>query len=402
MKKIAGGLCAINSVFASGIHAGFKANKKDLGLIYFPKGATVAGVYTKNAIQSHHIAYDRHLLEQHSIVKAILTNSGNANTCNGVRGDMDVQKMAQTLADDLNIKVTEVLICSTGVIGVPLTLNNFDEKVQQLTSQLTAQDSITAVEAMMTTDTHPKQLAYEFLIDQQSIKIAGITKGSGMIHPNLGTMLSYLVTDVALDQAELNIMLSKVVDNSFNRLTVDGDTSPNDTVFLASTGELKIEWNEEKLATFYQSLEQLCQDLAKMMAADGEGATKYVEVLVKGGQNQTDAVKIAKEVATSSLVKTAIFGQDANWGRIISAIGQCQPDELDPTKIDIAIASKKGQVALCSQGIGLTFDEESAAEIMSEKELSILIDLGIGNFQAEVWTCDMTVDYIKINADYRS
>lgn len=402
MKKIAGGLCAINSVFASGIHAGLKANKKDLGLIYFPKGATVAGVYTKNAIQSHHIVYDRHLLEQHSIVKAILTNSGNANTCNGVRGDMDVQKMAQTLADDLNIKVTEVLICSTGVIGVPLTLNNFDEKVQQLTSQLTDQDSITAVEAMMTTDTHPKQLAYEFKIDQQSIKIAGITKGSGMIHPNLGTMLSYLVTDVALDQAELNIMLSKVVDNSFNRLTVDGDTSPNDTVFLASTGELKIEWNEEKLDTFYQSLEQLCQDLAKMMAADGEGATKYVEVLVKGGQNQTDAVKIAKEVATSSLVKTAIFGQDANWGRIISAIGQCQPDELDPTKIDIAIASKKGQVALCSQGIGLTFDEESAAEIMSEKELSILIDLGIGNFQAEVWTCDMTVDYIKINADYRS
>lgn len=254
----------------------------------------------------------------------------------------------------------------------------------------------------MTTDTHPKQLAYEFKIDQQTIKIAGITKGSGMIHPNLGTMLSYLVTDVALDQAELKRMLSKVVDHSFNRLTVDGDTSPNDTVFLASTGEITIEWNEEKLVTFYQNLELMCQDLAKMMAADGEGATKYVEVVVTGGQNQADAVKIAKEVATSSLVKTAIFGQDANWGRIISAIGQCQPDVLDPSKIDIAMASKNGQIALCSQGTGLTFDEELAVEIMSERELSILIDLGIGNFQAEVWTCDMTTDYIKINANYRS
>lgn len=402
MKKIAGGLCAINSVFASGIHAGFKLNKKDLSLIYFPKGATVAGVYTKNAIQSHHIAYDRYLLKHHSMVKAILTNSGNANTCNGDQGDQDVQKMAQTLADDLNIEPTQVLVCSTGVIGVPMTLNNFDEKINQLTSQLTDKDSITAVEAMMTTDTHPKQLAYEFKIDQQTIKIAGITKGSGMIHPNLGTMLSYLVTDVALDQAELKRMLSKVVDHSFNRLTVDGDTSPNDTVFLASTGEITIEWNEEKLVTFYQNLELMCQDLAKMMAADGEGATKYVEVVVTGGQNQADAVKIAKEVATSSLVKTAIFGQDANWGRIISAIGQCQPDVLDPSKIDIAMASKNGQIALCSQGTGLTFDEELAVEIMSERELSILIDLGIGNFQAEVWTCDMTTDYIKINANYRS
>lgn len=402
MKKIAGGLCAIDSVFASGIHAGFKKNKKDLSLIYFPKGVTVAGVYTKNAIQSHHITYDRQLLEHHSVVKAILTNSGNANTCNGDQGDQDVLKMAQTLADELNIEATQVLVCSTGVIGVPMNLKYFDEKVQKLSSQLTSQDSIAAVEAMMTTDTHPKQLAYEFKIDQSAIKIAGITKGSGMIHPNLGTMLSYLVTDVALDAAELKKLLSKVVDNSFNRLTIDGDTSPNDTVFLASTGEVEIEWNAEKLIAFYQSLEEMCQELAKMMAADGEGATKYVEVSVKGAQNQADAVKIAKEVATSSLVKTAIFGQDANWGRIISAIGQCQPDVLDPSKIDIAMASNKGLVLLCSQGKGLVFDEEVAVEIMSEKELSILIDLGIGNQQANVWTCDMTTDYIKINADYRS
>lgn len=402
MKKLNGGVCALEDVLASGLHAGFKQQKKDLGLLYFPKGVKVAGVFTKNAIQSHHIKYDQALLRQNHSFKAILTNSGNANTCNGVVGDETVLQMVNTLARTLKIQADEVLVCSTGVIGVPMNLNDFDKKCARLVCQLTKEDSLSAVEAMMTTDTFAKQLAYEFKVGDRTVKIAGITKGAGMIHPNLGTMLAYLVTDADLEQAQLHRLLKDVVGESFNCLTVDGDTSPNDTVFLASTGKVKISWNDETLADFYKGLLELSQELTRLMAKDGEGATKFVEVIVKCAQTHADALKIAKAVATSSLVKTALYGQDANWGRIISAIGQSQPEYLQADKIAIAFESEAGYVQVCEHGVGLPFDETQALAVMSEQSVTIIIDLGLGVSNSKVWTCDMSLDYIKINADYRS
>lgn len=402
MKKLNGGVCALEDVLASGLHAGFKQQKKDLGLLYFPKGVKVAGVFTKNAIQSHHIKYDQALLRQNHSFKAILTNSGNANTCNGVVGDETVLQMVNTLARTLKIQADEVLVCSTGVIGVPMNLNDFDKKCARLVCQLTKEDSLSAVEAMMTTDTFAKQLAYEFKVGNKTVKIAGITKGAGMIHPNLGTMLAYLVTDADFEQAQLHSLLKDVVGDSFNCLTVDGDTSPNDTVFLASTGKVKITWNDETLTGFYRGLLELSQELTRLMAKDGEGATKFVEVIVKCAQTHADALKIAKGVATSNLVKTALYGQDANWGRIISAIGQSQPEYLQADKIAIAFESEAGYVQVCKHGVGLPFDETQALAVMSEQSVTIIIDLGLGVSNSKVWTCDMSLDYIKINADYRS
>lgn len=402
MKEISGGLCAIEGVLTSGVHAGFKRKKKDFSLVYFPKGATVAGVFTKNAVKSHHILYDAKLLEERTEFKAIMTNSGNANACNGEQGDHDVRTMAKIAAKQLNIKPEEVLICSTGVIGVPMPLDGFSEKVELLTEGLNDEDSLSAVEAIMTTDTHPKQTAYEFDIAGEKVRLAAIAKGSGMIHPNLGTMLSYIVTDLAMNQSLLKELLLKAVNNSFNLVTVDGDTSPNDTVFLASTQGVEVELNSSNIELFYQALESLCQELARMLAKDGEGASKFVEVIVKGAGSSADAVSIAKTVATSSLVKTAIYGQDANWGRIISAIGQSQPESINLYSINISFKSAAGEILVCQAGKGLTFNEENALKILSQKEIEIIIEMGVGESQVQVWTCDMTTDYIKINADYRS
>ncbi|MEY8370469.1 bifunctional glutamate N-acetyltransferase/amino-acid acetyltransferase ArgJ [Aerococcaceae bacterium 50-4] len=401
-SSIPGGLCAIDHVWVSGIHSGFKYRHKDLALIYFPKGATMAGVFTKNAIQSHHIKYDKKRLNEQATFKAIMINSGNANTFNGPRGDTDVQLMADTLANKLAIHPDEVLICSTGVIGVPLDLSNIDKQVDKLIHNLTDGDSIQAAEAIMTTDTTIKQRAISFEIDDKIIHLAAIAKGSGMIHPNMGTMLSYIVTDLDLGQATLLQLLKDAVNQSFNQISVDGDTSPNDTVILASTNKVSVQPTKHNIGIFQEKLTTICQKMAEEIVIDGEGATKFVTVSVKGATSQADAQAIAKQVATSSLVKTALYGQDANWGRVLSAIGQAQPEYLDPSKIRIHFNSEKGQVLTCKLGQGIVFDEDLAYEILAENEVTIAIDLGIGKCQASVWTCDMTEDYIKINADYRS
>ncbi|OYW67266.1 MAG: bifunctional ornithine acetyltransferase/N-acetylglutamate synthase, partial [Aerococcus viridans] len=322
VRKIPGGLCAIEDVWVSGVHAGFKKLAKDLALIFFPKGATMTAVFTQNAVQSHHIQYDKKLLNENSQFKAIMINSGNANTFNGPRGDYDVHFMASVLADQLGIQLDEILICSTGVIGVPMNLDSFDDKVDKLIHQMTDGDSIPAAEAIMTTDTSIKQVAYAFEIDGQLVHLAAIAKGAGMIHPNLGTLLSYIVTDFDLGQATFQQMLQSAVANTFNQISVDGDTSPNDTIILASTNKLQITPSKANILAFYRQLEAICLEMAQLIVKDGEGASKFVEVQVQGAGSQKDAIKIAKQVATSSLVKTAIFGQDANWGRVISAVGQ--------------------------------------------------------------------------------
>ncbi|MFJ8450851.1 bifunctional glutamate N-acetyltransferase/amino-acid acetyltransferase ArgJ [Aerococcus viridans] len=401
-KAIPGGLCVIENVWVSGVHSGFKHRNKDLALIYFPKGATMAGVFTKNAIQSHHIKYDKKRLNEQATFKAIMINSGNANTFNGPTGDTDVQAMANSLAKKLMIKPDEVLICSTGVIGVPMDLTDFDDKVDLLSHNLTDGDSIQAAEAIMTTDTKIKQAAIAFEIEGQPVHLAAIAKGSGMIHPNMGTMLSYIVTDLDLGQATLQQLLKESVGQSFNKISVDGDTSPNDTVLLASTNKVSVKPTKQNILIFQEKLTEICQMMAQEIVTDGEGATKFVTVAVKGAAGQADAEAIAKQVATSSLVKTAVYGQDANWGRVLSAIGQTQPDYLDPAKVQISFISDKGEVPTCKNGQGLVFDEDLAYEILSETDITIHIDLGLGKNQTAVWTCDMTEDYIKVNADYRS
>lgn len=402
VRKIPGGLCAIEDVWVSGVHAGFKKLAKDLALIFFPKGATMTAVFTQNAVQSHHIQYDKKLLNENSQFKAIMINSGNANTFNGPRGDYDVHFMASVLADQLGIQLDEILICSTGVIGVPMNLDSFDDKVDKLIHQMTDGDSIPAAEAIMTTDTSIKQVAYAFEIDGQLVHLAAIAKGAGMIHPNLGTLLSYIVTDFDLGQATFQQMLQSAVVNTFNQISVDGDTSPNDTIILASTNKLQITPSKANISAFYQQLEAICLEMAQLIVKDGEGASKFVEVQVYGAGSQKDAVKIAKQVATSSLVKTAILGQDANWGRVISAVGQAQPSVFQADKVSISFQSDKGSILTCEKGAGRVFDENLALAILSEKEIVVAIDIGVGEFEASVWTADMTEDYIKINANYRS
>ncbi|MGH2119468.1 bifunctional glutamate N-acetyltransferase/amino-acid acetyltransferase ArgJ, partial [Aerococcus sp. L_32] len=322
-------------------------------------------------MQSHHIKYDKKRLNEQATFKAIMINSGNANTFNGPKGDTDVQIMANTLASKLTIQPDEILICSTGVIGVPMDLSNFDDQVDTLTHNLTDGDSIQAAEAIMTTDTKIKQAAIAFEIEGQPVHLAAIAKGSGMIHPNMGTMLSYIVTDLDLGQETLQQLLKESVNQSFNKISVDGDTSPNDTVLLASTNKVSVKPTKQNILIFQEKLTEICQMMAQEIVADGEGATKFVTVAVKGAASQADAEAIAKQVATSSLVKTAVYGQDANWGRVLSAVGQSQPDYLDPAKIQISFISEKGEILTCKNGQGLVFDEDLAYEILSETEITI-------------------------------
>ncbi len=402
MKAIKGGLSAVKNVQTSGVHAGFKFKNKDLALIYFPKGATVAGVFTKNLIQAHPVIHGKKMLQERSTFKAILINSGNANVSNGPQGDADVSAMAEAAAKKLGIQPKEVLISSTGVIGQRMDLSPLAGGLEQAVSQLNAEDSTNAAEAILTTDTRVKQLSYAFEINGEALHIGAIIKGSGMIHPNMGTMLGYITTDLAVPQNLLHQVLLEATENSFNKMTVDGDTSTNDTVLLASTNEIKLELTDSVVQEFSKAVEAVCQELAKMVAADGEGMTKFVEVNVHAAASEADATKIAKEVATSNLVKTAIYGGDANWGRVLMAVGNSEADELDPYSISIDFTSPAGTVLVCEQGQSVLFDEEKAAEILAEQDIQINIALGLGQAASSVWTCDMSVDYIKINSAYRS
>ena len=402
MEKIEGGLSAVQDVWTSGVHAGFKTKQKDLALIYFPKGATVAGVFTRNLIKGHPVLYGQEMLKKQSEFKAVIINSGNANVSNGLQGDQDVLAMAEKTAKRLDIRPEEVLVSSTGIIGVPMDLTPLESGLEKAVEALNDTDSTAAAKAIMTTDTKLKQVAYRLEVEGETIHIGGIIKGAGMIHPNMGTMLGYLTTDLALPQKQLQEILRQATDESFNLMTVDGDTSTNDTVLLASTNAVTVELTDEVLSTFSQAITEVCQELAKKIAADGEGQTKFVEVNVQGAASVGDAKKIAKTVATSSLVKTALYGGDANWGRVLMAIGNSEPSALDPYRLSISFASKAGELLVCQNGQGVSFSEAKATEILSASEIQIEIDVGLGEGERSVWTCDMSLDYIKINSDYRS
>lgn len=402
MKVIEGGLDAAPGVLTAGVHAGFKKRKKDLALIYFPEGATIAGVFTKNLIKGAPLKHAEALLKINSYYQAIMINSGNANACTGEQGMDDVQEMTKIASRKLGIEARNILVSSTGVIGERLDLSPLEKGIEQAVSQLDSTSSTTVAEAILTTDKMTKELSYEVMVGGHPIHIGGIAKGSGMIHPNMATMLGYITTDLSLEQDQLYQALLQAAEQSFNSITVDGDTSPNDTVLLCSTNKVDIEVTEPIIQEFTDALTKICQELSQMIVKDGEGATKFVEVKVNNAGTEEDAIMIAKSVATSNLVKTALYGEDANWGRVISAIGVSGIGNIDPEAISISFTADGGSVLVCQNGIGLDFDEDAAKKLLSNDEIDIEIDLNVGKESASVWTCDMTTDYIKINSDYRS
>jgi len=400
INKIGGGVTAPQGFIAGGIACGIKKNRQpDLCLIASEVPAVAAGIFTTNKVQAAPVKISRAHLRD-GMARAIIANSGNANACVGPRGERDAETACRAAAVYLGISPDEVLVASTGVIGVPLPVEKIQTALADGTKFLTKTGSAAAARAIMTTDTFMKETAVEFNIGGVPARIGGIAKGSGMIHPNMATMLGFLTTDVAISQPLLAKALAGAGEISFNRVTVDGDTSTNDSLLVLANGMAGNRGIEEvgpEYALFAEALETVCLELAKMLAKDGEGATKFVEIRIAGAATEADAVRVGKAIAGSSLVKTAIFGEDANWGRILAAAGYSGV-ALDPDQVDIYL----GDLLVCRGGTGLAFDEARAKKILSRPELTITVELGMGVAAAVVWTCDLSYDYVKINGSYRS
>lgn len=384
---------------ASGIAAGIKKNnQKDLGLIYSTVPATVAGVFTKNQIKAAPVQLCMNRISS-SVCQAIIVNSGNANCCTGDQGMKDAELMSAAAAKRLGISSDLVFVASTGVIGEPMPVQTIEAAVPHLVKHLSPHGVEDLARAIMTTDTIPKVISKTTEADGLPYIMTGVTKGSGMIAPNMATMLCFMTTDVQADSAWLQTTLSQSVSGSLNRITIDGDMSTNDTVLLMANGlsGVTIDTTEKK-ASFRKSLDALLQELARMLVKDGEGATKLVEIVVENASTEDAARRIAETVAGSSLVKTAIFGEDANWGRIMAAVGRAQVP-IDPDRIDIYFDDV--QMAKNGMGCGKTA-EAAATEVLKKPEFTIRINLNQGSGRSSVITCDLSVDYVKINADYRS
>ncbi len=405
IKFIDGGMSLIKGIKTIGIHAGLKKLKKDLAVIFCEKKAAFAGVFTQNKVKAAPVLVTQeHLKKSGGYCRAIIVNSANANACTGQTGLENAYKMAELTANELNIDTEEVLVSSTGVIGVQLPMDIITAGIKKACGELKDNNSSAAAEAIMTTDTYPKEAAVETIIDGKTIKIGGMAKGSGMIHPNMATMLSFIATDAAIEPQMLQKALSEVVDETFNMISVDGDTSTNDMVLVLATAEAGNKVIKEANEDFYrfkEALRELSFKLSELIVRDGEGATKFVTVNVKNAATVEDARKAARSVTTSSLVKTAIFGEDANWGRVIAAVGYSGAN-FNPEVVDMYIESTAGKEQMMEKGMGLNFSEERAKKILSEKDITFIIDLKQGNFSATAWTCDFSYDYVKINADYRS
>lgn len=390
----------------NGMHAGLKKARPDLALIHAPEGAEWAAVFTRNLVKAAPVQYGIEQLKTLKKARAVIINSGNANACTGPAGFQAIDTTVQQLAKELDIAAEEVLVSSTGVIGVEMPTQPIVDAIPQLVAGLSSDKAVAAAEAIRTTDTFTKTAQTVVEIDGQKVSFLGIAKGSGMLHPNMGTMLAYVVTDANIEQAAMQTALQTVTDQTFNAISVDGDTSTNDSLFLLSSQKaahsLITDSESPAFTVFEAGLKEVCEDLAKQMASDGEGATKFVEVQVKNAQTTEDAIQIGRSVATSNLVKTALYGEDANWGRIVSAVGNAAVEAIDPYNIWVTFSSKAGKVTVCEASMGVSFDEELAQQILSEAELEIEIDLKFGEAEAKVWTCDFSLDYVKINADYRS
>ncbi|MCY3740201.1 MAG: bifunctional glutamate N-acetyltransferase/amino-acid acetyltransferase ArgJ [Candidatus Poribacteria bacterium] len=401
MKQIEDGITAVSGVRAAGVHAGIKAAEaKDVALIVTDTPATAAGVFTKNSVTAAPVIVCREHLKAGQ-AQAVIVNSGNANACTGEVGMANARRMASTAAEQLGIDAELVLVSSTGVIGQQLPMDKIENGIRVAASALSPEGGSDAAEAIMTTDTHPKSVAIEVEIEGAPVRIGGIAKGSGMIAPNMATMLSYLTTDAKINAETLQTALNRVVDDTYNLLTVDTDRSTNDTVLILATGHADhteiVAVDGEDYEAFCDGLLFVCTELVKMLARDGEGATKLVEVVVKRAKNRDDAEKAARAVAESPLVKTAVFANDANWGRIMMAIGKSGA-EFDPYQVDVYLADYQ----LVKNGMDASYDEDKATALFAKDPVRITIDLRAGDATVTMWTCDYSYDYIRINADYRT
>ena len=404
MNIISGGVCAAKGFKASGIHCGIRKNrtKRDLALIISDVKANAAAVYTTNLVKGAPLTVTKKHISDGK-AQAIICNSGNANTCNA-NGIEIAEQMSELVAKTTSIDANDVVVASTGVIGQPLDITPIKNSISELANSLNYDGSTCAAEAIMTTDTVDKQVAVEFELGGKICRIGGIAKGSGMIHPNMATMLVFITTDVCISSEMLSSSLSTDISNTFNMVSIDGDTSTNDMVCVLANGlaeNTEITAFDDDYAVFVTALNTVTVNLCRMIAGDGEGATKLLECKVTGAENLGIAKTVAKSVICSSLLKAAMFGADANWGRVLCAIGYSKAD-VDVNKIDVRFKSVKGEILVCKNGSGVEFSEEKAKEILLEKEIEILVDLNSGEFDSCAWGCDLTYDYVKINGDYRT
>lgn len=403
MKEITGGICAAKGFKANGIHCGIRKNKtkRDLSLITSDVKAAAASVYTTNLVKGAPLTVTKnHIADGYA--QAIICNSGNANTCNA-NGIEIAEQMSELVEKSTGISKNDVVVASTGVIGQVLDITPIANGMDELAAGL-GDHSDFAAEGIMTTDTVKKEIAISFEVDGVECKIGGIAKGSGMIHPNMATMLVFITTDVAIAPELLQKALSTDIASTFNMVSVDGDTSTNDMVTVLANGMAGnkiIDKEDENFAEFCKALNSVTVYLCRKIAGDGEGATKLLECKVTGAADEKTAKTVAKSVICSSLLKAAMFGADANWGRVLCAIGYSGA-EVDVNKIDVSFESSKGKLDVCVNGAGIDFSEDKAKEILLEKEIDILVELNSGEANATAWGCDLTYDYVKINGDYRT
>ncbi|MBQ8786652.1 MAG: bifunctional glutamate N-acetyltransferase/amino-acid acetyltransferase ArgJ [Oscillospiraceae bacterium] len=407
MNIIEGGVCAAKGFKASGLYCGIKENptkKNDICLIVSDVMCNAAGVYTSNKVKGAPVVVTKNnLAKSGGKAMAVIANSKNANTCNA-DGEEKALEMCKLTADALGIAPEQVIVASTGVIGQILPIEPIREAVPELVKKLSYEGNLEAATAIMTTDTAKKEYAVEFEIGGKLCKMGGMAKGSGMIHPNMATTLNFITTDCAISAELLQKALSEIVKITYNCLSVDGDQSTNDTCMLMSSGlaeNAEITEENAEFATFKDALYQVMANLTRMLAKDGEGATKLLTCVCSSAPDLDTAIIVAKSVIRSPLFKCAMFGADANWGRVLCAIGYAEAD-FDITKVDVDLASKAGRIAVCRNGAGVEFSEDEAKVVLTEDEIEIYIELNSGNAKATAWGCDLTYDYVKINGDYRS
>ncbi len=409
IKRIEGGVTTPKGYKAAGLRAGIKAGKtnKDMALIVSDVPAVFGGTFTKNVVKAAPVLWGQKIVKEQEQVRAIIVNSGVANACTGEEGMKNVELMAETVASHLNTQKEEVLVSSTGVIGAQLPMDIMKTGAKMLCHSIKddRQSAIDAAEAILTTDTHKKEVAVEMTFsDGTKAVIAGMCKGSGMIHPNMGTMLGFVVSDVAITKELIQKALKADVEDTYNMVSVDGDTSTNDTVFVLANGlagNSLIQDENEDYAVFCEALHEVNKELAKNIAGDGEGCTKLFEVQAYGLKTKEEAKIMSKSVITSNLTKAAVYGKDANWGRILCAMGYSGV-EFDPQKVDIILESEYGRIQIVQKGVATNYSEEEATKILSADPVICKVDVHEGEQMATAWGCDLTYDYVKINADYRS
>ncbi|MBV4416741.1 bifunctional glutamate N-acetyltransferase/amino-acid acetyltransferase ArgJ [Clostridium tyrobutyricum] len=403
-KITKGGVTSPKGFKSSGVSTGLKkGNKKDLALVYSKESCNSAGVYTKNRVKGAPLIVTKEHLNN-SKAQAIIINSGNANTCTGDTGIKNAEEMCSCCADLLELKKEDVLVASTGVIGVQLNIDAIKKSIPDLVNSLSEDEHKNAANAIMTTDTVLKTVSLSFKIGDKTVTIGAMTKGSGMIHPDMATMLAFITTDINISTALLNKALKDSVKVSYNRISVDRDTSTNDMALILANGlagNPVIDEENQDYQIFSQALNEINITLAKMMAKDGEGATKLVECKVINAPNEHDAEILSKSVICSNLVKTAMFGADANWGRVLDALGYAGVD-FDINKLQLSMESSKGTIEVFKNGYPVDFSEDIAKQILSEDEILIIVNMNCGSCIVSSWGCDLTYDYIKINGDYRS